>query len=164
LNDDGSGSIAILEAALQLSKFRVNNAVQFAWWSAEEFGLVGSEYYVDQLSEAERQKIALYLNFDMLASPNYAYFVFDGDGNSTNIAGPEGSGTIEKVLTDYYASHKLATWPSGFTGSSDYQPFVDAGIPSGGIATGAGGLKTAAQVALCVVRFPSKRSSLLTLD
>ncbi|KAF6743008.1 hypothetical protein DFP72DRAFT_1021496 [Ephemerocybe angulata] len=144
LNDDGSGSIAILEVALNLAKFRgPKNAVRFAWWTAEEFGLVGSEHYVAQLPEAERQKVALYLNFDMIASPNSGYFVFDGDGNATNVPGPSGSEVIESLYRSYFDSHSIKTGSAVFGGSSDYQPFVDVGIPSGGLMTGAGGVKTA---------------------
>ncbi|RXW24391.1 hypothetical protein EST38_g1495 [Candolleomyces aberdarensis] len=143
LNDDGSGSMGILEVALNLAKFKVKNAVRFIWWSAEEFGLVGSEYYVEHLSDEERQKIALYLNFDMIASPNAGFFVFDGDGNATDIPGPAGSEVIETLYRGYFDSHNIRTGSAVFGGSSDYQPFVDVGIPSGGLMTGAGGLKTA---------------------
>ena len=55
------GSITILELAIQLAKYKLNNAVRFGWWTAEEFGLVGSDHYVENLSEAERKKIALYI-------------------------------------------------------------------------------------------------------
>jgi Zn-dependent M28 family amino/carboxypeptidase len=70
INDNGSGTISILEIALQLTKFTVNNAVRFSWWSAEEAGLLGATYYVLQLSQEEKDKIRLFLDFDMMASPN----------------------------------------------------------------------------------------------
>lgn len=73
INDDGSGVMAQLEVAKYLTKFKVNNAVRFSFWSAEEFGLLGSEYYIRNLPDAEKDKIRLYLNFDMIASPNYVY-------------------------------------------------------------------------------------------
>ncbi|KAL4262893.1 Peptide hydrolase [Pleurotus pulmonarius] len=152
INDNGSGSIAILELALQLSKYRLKNAVRFAWWTAEEFGLVGSEHYVANLSEEERKKIALYINLDMVASPNYVHAVLDGDGSSGLNPGPTppGSGAIEKVFTDYYASKNIPSVPSAFNGRSDYGPFIAEGIniPSGGIFTGAEGVKTEEQAKL----------------
>ncbi|KAG9221494.1 hypothetical protein CCMSSC00406_0009483 [Pleurotus cornucopiae] len=152
INDNGSGSIAILELAVQLSKYRLKNAVRFAWWTAEEFGLVGSEHYVANLSEEERKKIALYINLDMVASPNYVHAVLDGDGSSGLNPGPTppGSGAIEKVFTDYYASKKIPSVPSAFNGRSDYGPFIAEGIniPSGGIFTGAEGIKTEEQAKL----------------
>lgn len=61
INDDGSGIIGILEVALQLASYRTNNAVRFCFWSAEEFGLLGSEHYVTTLNATEQQKIRLYL-------------------------------------------------------------------------------------------------------
>ena len=75
INDDGSGTLTLLEVATQLANYNVNNCVTFAWWSAEEEGLVGSRYFVDQLSETENMKIRLFMDYDMLASPNYAYQV-----------------------------------------------------------------------------------------
>ncbi|KAJ3550933.1 hypothetical protein NMY22_g128 [Coprinellus aureogranulatus] len=144
LNDDGSGSMGILEVALSLAKFNgVKNAVRFIWWSAEEFGLIGSEYHVEHLSDEARQKVALYLNFDMIASPNAGYFVFDGDGDETGVPGPPGSEAIESLYRAYFDRHNITTGSAVFGGSSDYQPFVDVGIPSGGLMTGASGIKTA---------------------
>ncbi|PPQ85298.1 hypothetical protein CVT25_010071 [Psilocybe cyanescens] len=145
INDDGSGTMGILEVALKLTQFKTNNAVRFAFWTAEEFGLVGSEYYVQNLPEAERQKIALYLNFDMIASPNIAYLIYDGDGSAFNISGPAGSDKIEKLFEDFYSKNKVRSAPTEFSGRSDYGPFLDVGIPAGGIFSGAEGLKTAEQ-------------------
>ena len=78
------------------------NPVRFAFWGGEESGLVGSTYYVGQLSDEEGAKIGLNLNFDMLGSPNYVRFVYDGDGSDSD-AGPPGSAQIEKIFTDYFA-------------------------------------------------------------
>lgn len=148
INDDGSGSMGLLEIALQLPKWSVTNAVRFAFWSAEEFGLVGSETYVNSLSAKEQDKIALYLNFDMIASPNFGYFIYDGDGDAFGIAGPPGSAHIEKVFEDYFVEVGLPSAPTAFSGRSDYGPFLQVGIPSGGLFTGAEGIKTAAEAAL----------------
>ncbi|KAH9479763.1 putative leucine aminopeptidase 2 [Psilocybe cubensis] len=145
INDDGSGTMGILEVALKLASYKVNNAVRFGFWTAEEFGLVGSEYYVQNLPEAERQKIALYLNFDMIASPNIAYLIYDGDGSAFNLTGPAGSDKIEKLFEDFYKVNKVRSAPTEFSGRSDYGPFLDVGIPAGGIFSGAEGLKTAEQ-------------------
>jgi len=82
IQDNGSGSAAILEVAVQLAKVRNNNKVRFAWWGAEESGLIGSDFYVNNLTEDGLNDIALYLNFDMIGSPNYARFIYDGDGSS----------------------------------------------------------------------------------
>ncbi|PUU83793.1 hypothetical protein B9Z19DRAFT_962336 [Tuber borchii] len=148
INDNGSGSIGNLEIALQLTKWLVKNAVRFGFWSAEEFGLIGSRYYVENLPEAERAKVALYLNLDMIASPNFGYFVYDGDGSTFNITGPPGSGAIEHLLQDYFKEVGLPTLPSNSDGRSDYAPFMEAGIPIGAIFTGAEEVKTAEQAAL----------------
>ena len=79
INDNGSGSAALIEVAEQLGKLKPENTLRFAWWGAEESGLIGSTAYVNGLSAAERERIALYLNFDMIGSPNYIQMVYDSD-------------------------------------------------------------------------------------
>jgi Zn-dependent M28 family amino/carboxypeptidase len=143
INDNGSGSIAILEIAIQLTKFSVKNAVRFSWWTAEEEGLLGATYYVSQLSQAEKDKIRLFLDFDMMASPNFAYQIYDGDGSAFNSTGPPGSAEAEKEFTRYFDEiAKLNHTEIEFDGRSDYGPFLEAGIAAGGIAGGAEGIKT----------------------
>jgi Zn-dependent M28 family amino/carboxypeptidase len=148
INDNGTGSAALLETALQLGgKPKVNNAVRFAWWSAEELGLVGSEYYVQHLDFEQQLDIALYMNFDMIGSPNAGYFVYDGD-NSDGVgsgAGPFGSAQIEKAFTDYFDYTGVPTRGTDFDGRSDYGEFILNGIPAGGLFTGAEVVKTAEQ-------------------
>jgi Zn-dependent M28 family amino/carboxypeptidase len=104
---------------------------------------------VETLPEAERRKIAAMLNFDMLASPNFVRFVYDGDQNAfpPPPVAPPGSGAIEKIFTDYFASRGLASAPTQFSGRSDYGPFIAEGIPAGGLFTGAEGIKTEAEAA-----------------
>ena len=152
INDNGSGSAGILEVALQMAakKEKPTNAVRFAWWGAEELGLLGAEHYVAELTEAERAKIALYLNFDMIASPNFGRFVYDGDGSAFGLRGPQGSSAIEYAFADFFASQGLASEATEFSGRSDYGPFIAEGvdIPSGGLFTGAEGIKTAKQAEL----------------
>jgi Zn-dependent M28 family amino/carboxypeptidase len=146
INDNGSGSAAILETAVQLAKTRPTYTVRFAWWSAEESGLVGASRYVTSLSEAERKRIAAYLNFDMIGSPNAGRFVYDGDNSAKldgGAVGPVGSAAIEALFVDYFSQQGLATGPTPFNGRSDYGPFIAVGIPAGGLFTGAEGVKTA---------------------
>ena len=150
INDNGSGSAAILEVAEQMAKVKPRNMIRFAWWGAEEAGLVGSTAYVNGLSQAERDRITLYLNFDMVGSPNYVFFIYDGD-NSDAVgapAGPAGSAQIEKTFERYFSSIGAAYKGTDFTGRSDYGPFIANGIPAGGLFTGAEGVKTAAEAAI----------------
>ena len=145
INDNGSGTAAILEIARQLANLPVRNKVRFAFWGAEESGLLGSTYYVSQLAERDIRRIALNLNFDMLGSPNFVRFVYDGDGSDTpdTGAGPDGSDAIERVFLQYFGFLGLATEPTAFDGRSDYGPFIAVGIPAGGLFSGAEGVKTA---------------------
>lgn len=150
IQDNGSGSAAILEVAEQMKNVTTRNKVRFALWGAEEANLVGSTYYVNNLSAAERAKIALYLNFDMIGSPNHVFFIYDGD-NSDGVgapAGPAGSAAIEKTFESYYSTRGIPFKGTDFSGRSDYGPFIVVGIPSGGLFTGAEGIKTAAEAAL----------------
>jgi Zn-dependent M28 family amino/carboxypeptidase len=150
INDNGSGSAGILEVALQARNYKTKNKLRFAWWGAEEANLVGSTFYVNSLSEPDRAKIALYLNFDMIGSPNYTFGVYDGDDSAATGAGPgpAGSAQIEAVFQGFFAGRGEATSAADFTGRSDYGPFIASGIPAGGLFTGAEVIKTAADVAL----------------
>ena len=145
INDNGSGSGAILEVAEQMSKVKPTNTVRFAWWGAEESGLVGSDFYVASLTDEERANIALYLNFDMVGSPNYVRFIYDGDGSAFDLPGPEGSAAIEALFEDFYADRGLASEPTEIDFRSDYAAFFDNDIPFGGVFSGAEGIKTPEQ-------------------
>ncbi|HSN75258.1 MAG TPA: M28 family metallopeptidase, partial [Anaerolineae bacterium] len=150
INDNGSGSAAILETAIKMAKVKPRNKLRFAWWGAEESGLLGSIAYVAGLSEEEKAKIALYLNFDMVGSPNHVFFIYDGDDSDAVGAGPgpSGSDDIEKVFEGFFASRGLPFKGSDFSGRSDYGPFIANNIPAGGLFTGAEGIKTAEEAAL----------------
>jgi len=147
INDNGSGSSTILEIAEQMAELGIRNRqqVRFTFWGAEESGLLGSEHYVNNLEADELGKIVANLNFDMVGSPNYVRFVYDGDGSDTPLAGPPGSAQIEQVFNTYFASQGLETEPTEFNGRSDYGPFIAVGIPAGGLFSGAEGIKTAEQ-------------------
>jgi Zn-dependent M28 family amino/carboxypeptidase len=150
INDNGSGTATILEIARQISllKIKPRQKLRFAFWGAEESGLVGSTHYVDTLPDTDLAKIYANLNFDMLGSPNYVRFVYDGDGSATGTSGPPGSAEIEAIFDNYYAGQGLATDPTEFDGRSDYGPFIAVGIPAGGLFSGAEGIKTPEQAAV----------------
>ncbi|MFJ8463112.1 M28 family metallopeptidase [Streptomyces swartbergensis] len=138
INDNGSGSAAVLETALAVSRAQYKPArhLRFAWWGAEELGLVGSRHYVNRLAAGDRSRISAYLNFDMIGSPNPGYFVYDDDP------------AIEKTFKEYFAGLGVPTeTETEGDGRSDHAPFKSAGVPVGGLFTGASRTKTAAQAA-----------------
>ena len=140
----------MMETAEQMAAtgFSPRNKVRFIFFSGEEQGLLGSDYYVSQLTKRQVKDISVMLDYDMLASGNYARFIYDGNGDEQGIAGPNGSGVIEQVFKDWYDSQGLAYETIPFDGRSDYDAFTGVGIPAGGIFAGAEGIKTPAQVAL----------------
>lgn len=138
INDDGSGSLSVLEVAVQLARYSVNNCVRFAWWAAEEEGLLGSDFYVASLPEDENKKIRLFMDYDMMGSPNFVYQIY----NATNAENPDGSEELRQLYVDWYEDHGLNYTFIPFDGRSDYDGFIRNGIPGGGIATGAEGVKT----------------------
>ncbi|KAF9871284.1 aminopeptidase y [Colletotrichum karsti] len=150
INDDGSGTVGVLTVAKALTNFQTKNAVRLGFWGAEEYGKLGSYYYVKQLnsSEEEISKIRAYLNFDMIASPNPKLAIYDGDGSAFNFSGPAGSDVIEKDFEEFFENNGRGHVPTEFNGRSDYAGFIENGIPSGGLFTGAEGLKTEAEAAL----------------
>ena len=150
INDNGSGTATILEIAEQIKalKIKPRQKLRFAFWGAEESGLIGSEHYVNTLPATQLEKIYANLNFDMVGSPNYVRFVYDGDGSDTGTVGPAGSEQIEAIFTRYFARQGLQTDPTAFDGRSDYGPFIAVGIPAGGLFSGAEGIKTPEQAAV----------------
>ncbi|MEU4740436.1 M28 family metallopeptidase [Actinosynnema sp. NPDC023658] len=141
INDNGTGSAGLLEVALAVRStgFQPTKHLRFAWWGAEELGLVGSTYYVNSLSTTDRSRIDAYLNFDMIGSPNPGYFVYSASGQ------PSGSVQLQQLLQDYFGSIGVATELTSVGGRSDHAAFARAGIPVGGTFTGAEGIKTSAQ-------------------
>ncbi len=152
INDDGSGTATLLAQAEELADghYKLRNKIRFAWWGAEENGLVGSTYYAHNLSQREVDKIDVMLDYDMLSSANYVRFVYDGDGNAEpgNPAGPEGSGKVEQVFDDWFSAQGLQSARVPFDGRSDYVGFTDRGIPAGGVFAGAEGVKTPEEEAI----------------
>jgi len=147
IQDNGSGSAALLETALQMSRVNPPNTMRFAWWGAEELGLIGSTAYVEGLPQAQLDKIAMYMNYDMVGSPNYIFMVYDADESTFEapVVVPPGSESIEDVYESYYTREGEPYDDSEFSGRSDYQAFIEAGIPSGGLFTGAEQVKTEEQ-------------------
>ncbi len=144
INDNGSGVAAVLETALQLGPSPdVKYAVRFGFWGAEELGLLGSNDYVASLDVDELKDLALYLNFDMIASPNPGYFTIDGDQSEApdpNLEAPripEGSAGIERTLVAYLKSAGKDPADVQFEGRSDFSSFTLAGVAAGGLFTGA---------------------------
>ncbi|MFH9425519.1 M28 family metallopeptidase [Streptomyces sp. NPDC017529] len=136
INDNGSASAGVLEVALAVSRthFKPAQHLRFAWWGSEENGMAGSRHYVDSLAAGDRAKIDAYLNFDMIGSPNPGYFVYDDDPR------------LEKVFKDHFAAENIATEiETEGDGRSDHAPFKDAGVPVGGLFSGADYIKTAEQ-------------------
>lgn len=155
INDNGSGVAAVLETALQLGPSpTVTNAVRFAFWGAAEQQLGGSTDYVFGLDRDQLNDIAVYLNFDMLASPNPGFFTYDGDQSALpgrDIAPgdvPTGSAGVERTLAGYLNLVGVRPADMPLSSDTDYSPFVVAGVPVGGITTGASQLKTTAQARL----------------
>ncbi|KUI23723.1 M28 family peptidase [Mycobacterium sp. GA-2829] len=151
INDNGTGVAAVLETALQLGHSpQVANAVRFAFWGSEEIGLEGSRAYLRDLGPGQLDDIALYLNFDMLGSPNAGYFTYDGDQSAatTPTPVPEGSAGVERVLSGYLNETGVRPADMPLGDHTDYYPFLAAGVPIGGATTGAAQLKTEVQARL----------------
>jgi aminopeptidase S len=138
INDNGSGSAGVLETALAYaaSGQTPKNRLRFGFWGAEELGLLGSKYYVNNLPAAERDKVELYLNFDMIASPNPGYFVYDDN--------PAGDGARDDLVA-YFTGKSVQTEFIDVQGRSDHAAFRSLGIPTAGTFSGAEGTKTSAQ-------------------
>jgi Zn-dependent M28 family amino/carboxypeptidase len=140
INDNGSGTAAVLEIARQARRLHVRpqHGLRFAFWGAEELGLVGSRSYAQSLGLRERRRILGVINLDMVGSPNFDWIVYDGDD------GPSGSRRIENAFRAYFASRRMPVEQESLDGSSDHASFAELGIPVGGLFTGADALKSPA--------------------
>lgn len=155
INDNGSGSATLLETAIQLKKFekKIHNRVRFAWWGAEEIGLLGSTHWVNNLvatNPGALDDLAVYLNYDMVASPNYIIGVYDADQSTSPASAPVPAGSIEteRTFRKFFAERKQPVVDTAFSGRSDYQAFIVNGVAAGGLFTGADGVKTEREVQL----------------
>ena len=139
INDNGSGSAAVLETALRLAQEPAQNCgrMRFAFWGAEERGLVGSRHHVSSLSDDERRRIAVYVNLDMVGSPNFTRFV------RASVAKLEGLAAIvrEEVVTEFRTHDLPFEERTGGGSGSDDASFSQKGIPTVGLYTGASGKK-----------------------
>ncbi|MFP3915769.1 MAG: M28 family peptidase [Actinomycetota bacterium] len=143
IQDNGTGSAALLEVAEQMAKVKPTNKLRFAWWGAEEFGLLGSiDWVLEAAGTGELDDVAMYLNFDMIGSPNFVRFVYDG---STQ---PPGSDVIGELFGAYFDSQDLPYELVEVGGRSDHFAFAAFGIPIGGLFTGAEVIKTPEQAAI----------------
>ena len=154
INDNGTGVGTLLEIAKGMNALEISprNKVRFAFWGAEEPGNIGSTQYVDGLNDEDKDKIALYLNFDMMGSTNFVPSVYDGDGIPVPpvFSSPGGplAGQVEQVFVDYFNDIGAPPTKLAIDRRSDYAPFLDAGIPFGAITSGFDGVKTPAEAAL----------------
>ncbi|KAK2026092.1 peptidase family M28 [Colletotrichum zoysiae] len=129
INDDGSGTAALLELMGSVKKYSgFPHKIRFAWWAAEEAGLVGSYYYTENLAPEEADRIKYYFNYDMIGSPNPIY----------ELATYNNSGVGPQLLADYLEANGKTVSYAEFDGRSDYAGFVALGIPTASIFTGEG--------------------------
>ncbi|KAK7427297.1 hypothetical protein QQZ08_006234 [Neonectria magnoliae] len=148
INDDGSGTSLILEVAKALQHYSTKLKVRFGWWAAEENGLWGSRYFVNNLSTKEINDLLLYLNFDMVSRGFYG--VFDGTGETIGPGGAPGSDVIEDLFVEHFTSKGIKVTPVGLTGGTDYVPFKDViNKPVGGLFTGTGAAQDACYHQAC---------------
>ena len=143
-NDNGSGVAAVLETARQMARVTPVNQLRFALWGAEEQGLLGSRHYTKNLDDTQKSKIKMYLNFDMIASPNYIFYVYAGDGSAgpKAISSPQSSAQMANVFADFYTQRNIPFKPLKLEARSDHQSFANIGIPFAGIFTGAEEIKS----------------------
>jgi Zn-dependent M28 family amino/carboxypeptidase len=146
INDNGSGTATLLEIAEELAELDVptRSRIRFAFWGAEEFGLLGSIHYVESLGEEEVRALDAYLNFDMLGSSNYARFVYNG--RQTGSSDSEGSLQIQQIFEDHFEGEGLPTKLVPLEDRSDHAIFAANGIAVGGLFSGADELKTPEEV------------------
>lgn len=119
INDNGSGVAALLEIARVVRARAQGLAVRFAFWGAEEFGLIGSRAYADGV---DRSQLVGYLNFDMLGTRGGSAGVYKG--------------RFAKRMLAYFTQRGLSAEIVDLAGRSDHFPFEQIGVPTGGLFAG----------------------------
>ncbi|KAI5924874.1 hypothetical protein F4810DRAFT_709065 [Camillea tinctor] len=142
LNDNASGVAALLETAIQLSKYRTTNRVKFAFWTAGHSDNYGSRAWAQRQSERDLDQIKFYLDANMLGSANGFPQVIGGTNPTTGLPGPAGSDRGVDVLRGFFGHNHIASKVVDYSGRGDYQTFLDVGIPAAGLFGGADGIKT----------------------
>lgn len=114
--------------------------MRFAWWSGEEWGLLGSTHWVNGLVAADPaviNRLAAYVNVNMIASPNYVIGVYDGDGATfPNEELPTGSADLKRLYTSYFDAIGQAWVDIEMRSSSDHAAFMPSGYRSGACSPG----------------------------
>jgi hypothetical protein len=154
--DNASGSATILDIAQKMKNVNPTNKLRFIWFGGEELGLLGSKYYVDNLSSTELSHIGYDLDADVTATPNYIIGVLDPaapDFFSRTVPATfpnrvyKASNVSRDQSVEYFDSiglnHELLS-PNG----TDAFSFNEVGIPASGLLTGQDCCKTQAEVDL----------------
>ncbi len=154
--DNASGSAAILDIAQQMKNVTPRNHLRFIWFGGEELGLLGSIYYVNNLTPSALHNIKYDLDADVLATPNYIVGVLDpaaGDlfSRSTHPVLPQRVYAPSKIARNqgvkYLSSigykHEFIS-PTG----TDALSFNQVGVPASGLLTGQDCCKTQHEVDL----------------
>jgi Zn-dependent M28 family amino/carboxypeptidase len=141
INDNGSGTMAVLEIARQVIGEDPERKVRVGFWTGEEIGLYGSFRYISSLGFDDRRAIEAYLNFDMLGSPNGARIVYDDASART------GSDGIRDAFAAYFDGVGLSYATEDLGGASDHYAFERGSVPTGGLFSGASTPMTAAEAA-----------------
>jgi aminopeptidase S len=155
----GSGTATNLALATTLSRLLQTSdytaykyRVRFCWWGAEELGLIGSNFHVEEAKKSTvvGERITDYLlniNLDMLGSPNFIFGIYDAKTapGTTPASAIPGSTHLTTLFQDWFDSNQLPWDYTRFDGRSDYGPFLASGIACGGLFSGADGVKTVEQ-------------------
>lgn len=134
-DDNASGVGVLLELASIYSTKESPYTIRFILFSAEEPGCLGSQYYVDNLSQEERDRIACMINIDTIAAGDNMYLyggTVDDSGSivqdwavyqaqsAADLLGLDMS--FHPDVNDSFPTPTKAT-------ASDQMPFANVGIP-----------------------------------
>jgi Zn-dependent M28 family amino/carboxypeptidase len=148
ISDNGTGVAALIEIARAVAPCSPTRKIRFAFWTAEEMGLFGSATYMFGPLAPDPATVHMYLNADMIGSPNPVHFIYDGDGSTFGVPGREGSAAIERFFEADFSDHGMPFAPVLLLDRSDAGVFHLAGVAHGGLFTGAEGIKTPEQAAV----------------
>ncbi|MCP4197651.1 MAG: M20/M25/M40 family metallo-hydrolase [Proteobacteria bacterium] len=128
-DDNASGVAVMLEAAKMLKDVDTPYTIYFVAFGAEEVGLIGSNYYVDQMTEEDKANAIAMVNLDSLIAGDNAY-VYGDDAEGGEIRDWLISWAEKEDLPLQIQTGENPEYPAGTSGDwSDHVPFKQAGIP-----------------------------------
>ena len=128
-SDNASGTALLLESAQRMRYLDNYYTLVYVFFGAEEIGLLGAAYYLDQLSETEEDNIVLMVNADVLLDGDTLFYAAGYSLQRNNIGENARTAQIDQIANRLNTTYDIDfnAVPDQVFLPSDHLPFLDAG-------------------------------------